>query len=250
MPGYDDLIEDVASSILSSKHTVALTGAGISVESGIAPFRGKGGLWERYDPEEYAHIATFMQNPARAWVLFKEMIEVIRRAKPNPAHLALARLEELGLLSCIITQNVDNLHQSAGSRNVIEFHGNIINLSCIECGKKQRCSEVSLDEIPPLCACGGVLRPDAVLFGEAIPFDALVSSRKEAEACDLMLVIGTSGIVQPAASMPLVAKDSGAKVVEINPEETPITFIADIFVKGGAGRVLSDIIRRVEDKLR
>jgi NAD-dependent deacetylase len=249
MSTYDELIEKAASEILNSKNTVALTGAGISVESGIATFRGAGGLWEKYDPEEYAHIAKLRSNPERAWILFKEMIETIRKGEPNPAHIALAKLEEMGLLSVIITQNVDNLHQDAGSKHVIEFHGNTINLSCMECGKKYLASAISLDEIPPLCACNGVLRPDAVLFGEAIPFDELVESRKAAETSDLMLVIGTTALIQPAASMPLIAKENGAKIIEINPEESVLTCIADIFIRGRSARVLSDILRKVEENV-
>ena len=250
MSAYEDLIDEAASLILNSKKTVALTGAGISAESGIATFRGEGGIWEKYDPEEYAHIATFRRNPSRSWILFKEMIETIKKAEPNPSHFALAKLEEMELLSSIITQNVDNLHQDAGSKKVIEFHGNTINLSCMDCGRKYTASEVSIDEIPPLCECGGVLRPDAVLFGEAIPFEALVESRKESEECDLILVIGTTALIQPAASMPLIAKGAGAKIIEINPEETALTLTADIFIKGGSARALSDILKKVEYNLR
>ncbi|MHC1566799.1 MAG: SIR2 family NAD-dependent protein deacylase [Candidatus Syntropharchaeia archaeon] len=244
----EDLIKKVAREIVDAERIVALTGAGISVESGIAPFRGKGGLWEKYDPEEYAHIVTFRKNPERSWIMLKEMLDVILAAKPNPAHKSLARLEEIGKLRCIITQNVDSLHQEAGSKDVIEFHGNNRWLVCMECRKKYR-ADKPVEEIPPRCECGGVLKPDAVFFGEPIPVDALYRSQEESEKCDVMLVIGTSGVVQPAASMPSIAKRSGARIVEINPEPTMITPIADYFLQGSAAKILPRIVEEVETLL-
>lgn len=243
----EEVIKRAAHDITKAKRIIAFTGAGISVESEIAPFRGKGGLWERYNPEEYAHISTFRNNPEKSWIMLTEMLTFIKKAKPNPAHLALAELEKLGKLRCIITQNVDNLHQKAGSTSVIDFHGNTRWLVCLECDKKYKLDEVSLEEIPPRCECSAVLKPDAVFFGEPISMDALRKSQEEASKCDLMLVIGTSAVIQPAASLPAIAKRAGATVIEINPEPTPITgIVSDYLIEGKAGEVLPRIVEAVE----
>jgi NAD-dependent deacetylase len=245
----EELIERAANDILKAKKVVALTGAGMSVESGIPPFRGKGGIWEKYDPEEYANISTFMRNPGKSWILLKEMLKEIKKAKPNPGHLGLAELERMGHLDCIITQNVDGLHHVAGNTDVIEFHGNNRLLVCLDCGKKYSVDEISLDEIPPQCTnCGGNrVKPDAVFFGEPIPIDALQRSYEESKRCQVMLVIGTSAVVYPAASMPEVAKRSGATVIEINPERTSFTHtISDYLIKGKAGEVMPLIVDAVK----
>lgn len=234
--------------LLSSKKTVALTGAGISVESGIAPFRGPGGLWEKLDPMEYAHISALHDNPEKVWKnLIAEMTGVLKRAEPNAGHLGLARLEVMDLLHTVITQNIDGLHQKAGNTDVIEFHGNFAWLSCMECGTSQDATELELDEIPPRCKCGGIYRPDCVFFGEMIPPEALNRSQKESEECDVMLVVGTSATVQPAAYMPVVARRNGAKVIEVNPESTPLTgSISHLLVRGSAGEAVSEIVSAVE----
>ena len=244
----DNLIKKAAADLAEAKMATALTGAGISTESGIPPFRGKGGLWEKYDPIEVAHIDAFLQDPAKVWnLLFKDMKEVLDKAAPNDSHKGLAKLEELGILKTIITQNVDGLHQMAGNSDVIEFHGNMASQRCMECETHYETSRVDISEIPPRCDCGGILRPDAVLFGEMIPQEALWRSRQVATDCDVMLVIGTSAVVQPAALMPVVAKDSGAKVIEINPERTPLTGdISDYLIKGTAGDVMNRIIVDLE----
>lgn len=243
----DEEITRIAKDILQSKNTVALSGAGMSVESGIPPFRGAGGLWERYDPEEYGHIATLHTAPEKAWILLREMAKGITQAKPNKGHYALAELEKMGFLNTIITQNVDGLHHLAGSRDVIEFHGNLQWVVCMGCKDRLRSTEISLDVIPPRCKkCNAVYKPDAVLFGEPIPPDALTRAHQESRACDLMLVIGTSAAVYPAASMPEVAKGAGAKVAEINPSETPLTqFISDYILMGSAGEVLLKITEKI-----
>ncbi len=226
----------------------ALTGAGISTESGIPPFRGKGGLWEKYDPMEVAHIDSFLQDPEKVWnLLFKDMKDVLDKATPSDSHKGLAKLEELGILKTIITQNVDGLHQMAGNRDVIEFHGNMAWQRCMECDAHFKTSKVKITEIPPRCDCGGILRPNAVLFGEMIPQEALWRSRQVATDCDVMLVIGTSAVVQPAALMPVVAKESGAKIIEINPESTLLTGdISDYLIKGPAGDVMNGIIEELQ----
>ena len=244
----ENLIKKAAKELAKSKRVVALTGAGVSVESGIPPFRGKGGLWEKIDPMEFAHIDSFMRDPAKVWnILIREMKDIVDRARPNDAHKGLARLEELGILRTVITQNVDGLHQMAGNTDVIEFHGNFAWQKCLDCDKKTETFKVSLDEIPPKCACGGILRPDCVFFGEMIPAEHLLRSRKAAYECDIMLVVGTSALVQPAAYIPVTAKESGAVIIEINPESTPLTgSISDYIIKGNAGEVMKAIVAEVE----
>jgi NAD-dependent deacetylase len=169
------------------------------------------------------------------------------KAKPNKGHYALAKLEEMVQISSIITQNVDGLHHVAGSRDVIEFHGNLQSVVCMDCGYTVPSSEVSLDRIPPSCGeCNGPVKPNAVFFGEAIPSDALMRADQESNSCDLMLVVGTSAEVQPAASMPSIAKNAGAKVVEINISETPFTgHVSDYIIKGPAGEVLEKLLNKV-----
>jgi len=247
----EDLIKKAAKDLAASKGVVALTGAGISVESKIPPFRGKGGLWEKIDPMEYAHIDAFKKNPAKVWnVLLKDMKEIIDKAIPNDAHKGLARLEELGILKTIITQNIDGLHQMAGNTDVIEFHGTYAWHRCMDCKNRCKSSRIDLTNIPPLCDCGGIYRPEVVFFGEIIPPEHLWRSRQLASDCDLMLVIGTSATVQPAALMPHIAKESGSKVIEINPEETPLTgSISDYLILGKAGEVMSSIITELEPLL-
>ena len=243
-------IRRAADDIVRARRVAALTGAGISVESGIPPFRGGGGLWDKYDPEEYGHIDSFLRDPAKVWTMLREFVEVIAAAQPNPAHHALAELERLGRLHCIITQNVDGLHQAAGSTDVVEFHGNNRWLVCMSCGRRFPAPGFSLDVLPPRCDCRGVLKPDAIFFGELIPPEALNRARKEAMACDIMLVIGTSALVEPAASMPVMAARCGNRVVEINPEETPLTAsVASYMLQGPAGAILPVLAAEVRTLL-
>jgi NAD-dependent deacetylase len=242
------LIQRAAKDILHSKKTVALTGAGISVESGIPAFRGSQGLWEKYDPDEYAHIDAFHSNPDRVWLMLKEMFSLIMTAKPNPAHVGLAELERMGLLSSIITQNVDGLHQAAGNRNVIEFHGTHRTLSCLKCSTKIEGSSLTLEDLPPHCShCSSLLKPDVVFFGEPIPWEAQIRSLKETESCSAMLVIGTSAVIYPAASIPITAKERGAIIIEINKEPTPLTNqISDYLISGSAGEIVPAIVEEVK----
>jgi NAD-dependent deacetylase len=244
----DDLITQAAEDLAAAGKVTALTGAGISTESGIPPFRGKGGLWERFDPMEIAHIDALMKDPAKVWtILIKEMKAIMDTAEPNDAHKGLARLEEMGKLETIITQNIDGLHQAAGNNDVIEFHGTFAWQRCMDCSQKYETRKVDISEIPPRCSCGGILRPEAVFFGEMIHQDAMWRSRQIASDCDLMLVVGTSAVVQPAALMPVIAKESGAKVVEINPEKTPLTDeISDYLIMGEAGDVMNRIVTELE----
>ena len=245
----DELITRAARDIVKAKKVVALTGAGMSVESGIAPFRGKGGLWEKYDPEEYAYINVIRNNPGKSWILLSAMQKEITKAKPNPGHLSLAELERLGFLSSIITQNVDGLHHEAGNKNIIEFHGNHRWVFCMDCGKRLKSTEISLETLPPRCECKGVFRPDVVFFGEAIPHEALTYSNQEARSCNVMLVIGTSAVIHPAASMPVIAKSSGATIIEINIEETELTgYTSDYLIRGTSGEILPKIVDKIKDE--
>lgn len=243
-----ELIERAARDILSSRWAIALTGAGISVESGIPDFRSPGGLWSRFDPMEYAHIDSFRRNPEKVWEMLKEMLELTNRARPNPAHLALAELEQRGLLKAVITQNVDGLHQRAGSKQVIEYHGNHDWLVCLGCGWRRSTLDLKPEEIPPRCRhCGQVLKPDVVFFGEPIPWQAQIRALEEARRCDLMLVIGTSAVVYPAADLPRIAKAGGAKIIEVNLEPTVLTHtLTDYLIQGRAGEVLPQILQEVK----
>ena len=243
-----DLIHQASEDLARSKNAVALTGAGISVESGIPPFRGKGGLWERFDPMEYAHINAFMKNPAKVWnVLIKEMKGIIDNARPNDAHNGLAGLEKLGILKTIITQNVDGLHQMAGNTDVIEFHGNFAWQRCMECNNRCETTKIDIGQIPPRCECGGIFKPECIFFGEMIPPQCLKRSQMAASTCGTMLVIGTSAGVQPAASIPIIAKQAGAKVIEINLERTPLSReISDYIIMGRAGEVLKTLTIEIE----
>jgi NAD-dependent deacetylase len=251
-PGKD-LYREAAEVLASRKNSVALTGAGISVESGIPAFRGSQGMWERFDPAEYATIGAFLGNPEKVWRMLSEMIDVLKRAVPNPAHHALAEMERMGTLRSVITQNVDGLHQAAGSRKVIEFHGNPSELVCIACWRRYPSLEKIEEGIPPRCACGAILKPDIVFFGEPIPWAAQEDSETEARECSVLLVIGTSAQVAPASEIPRIAKDRGAFIIEINPEETSLTRnVADMHISGSASTVLSGLteaVRAVLEKM-
>ncbi len=229
-----------------AQHALALTGAGISVGSGIPAFRGSQGLWDKYDPSEYAHISAFIENPKKVWGMLKELYGIMKGARPNFAHKALAILEEHGFLKGVITQNVDGLHQRAGSKRVIEFHGNGNTLICLSCGRIFSMEEVSLEDLPPTCPCGGVLKPQLVFFGEPIPPQALDEAFREADRCDLMLVVGTSAQVYPAAQLPYKVVDRGGGILEINLEETPLTReLPTLFLKGQASRILHRLVKEL-----
>lgn len=242
----ESLIRRTALAICQARSVVALTGAGISVESGIPDFRGPSGLWEKYDPMEYATIEAFRADPRKVWTMLLEMGSLLERAQPNPAHLALARLEEMGRLRSIITQNIDSLHQAAGSKRVIEFHGGNSRLVCLLCGRTHPRAEVKIEPLPPRCPCGGVLKPDVVFFGEPIPRGAHLHAEEEARSCQVMLVIGTSAAVSPACDLPVLAKGAGATVVEVNLEETQLTpHISDWILKGPASLVLQALLGEI-----
>ncbi len=239
------IFERAAELILRQQPCVALTGAGISAESGIPTFRSKGGLWEKFDPAVYASIDVFRRDPSKYWSIRGDFIRSYDTYQPNPGHVALADLEAMGLLRHVITQNIDGLHRKAGSRQVTEIHGSLREIFCVQCRREYRAPHIP-EGTPPRCGCGGVLKPNTVLFGESLPADALETAWREAGACRVMLVIGTSAVVQPAASLPSVAKAQGAAVVEVNLERAFSN--ADHFLEGEAGTVLPEIVSEVKKR--
>jgi len=242
----NEMIRAAAEMIFRSKLTLALTGAGISVESGIPDFRSAGGLWSKYDPSEYATITAFRQNPERVWNMLRDMDALVSRARPNLAHTGLGELEKMGFLHCIITQNVDNLHQAGGAKNVIEYHGNSSTLSCLSCGRTYRAEEKRA-EGTPRCACKSILKPDVVFFGEAIPPAAMTKSFQLASSAEVLMVVGTSAVVSPANTIPSIAKERGAKIIEINTESTHLTHtVTDVFIGQSAGEAIPQIVSELQ----
>lgn len=232
----------------SARYVAVLTGAGISAESNIPTFRdAQTGLWAQYSPEELATPQAFRRDPRLVWEWYGWRRELVGQAKPNPGHLALAELERRIPSFTLITQNVDGLHQQAGSRNVIELHGNINRTKCFEEGDVVD-SWPATTEVPPRCPrCGGYLRPDVVWFGETLPRQALSAAFEAAEQCDLFMSIGTSSVVQPAASLPVTALGRGAVVVEINPDRTPLTSQVSYVLQGAAGQVLPRLVEALRN---
>jgi NAD-dependent deacetylase len=239
----DAIYQEIANLMVNLKPCVALTGAGISAESGIPTFRSKGGLWEKYDPMIYAFIETFREDPSKYWTIRGEFIRNYDTYQPNKAHHALAELEKMGIVHHVITQNIDGLHKKAGSRNVTELHGSLRETYCLQCGKEFIAPHVPAG-MPPFCECGGVLKPNTVLFGEQLPGGALETAYHESATCKLMLVIGTSAVVQPAASLPVLAQQKGAKIVEVNIERAFPG--ADFMVAEKAGAGLSGILEEIK----
>ena len=216
-------IKQAADVIRRADYGVVFTGAGVSVESGIAPFTGAGGLWNQYDPK-FIDINFFYADPKRSWeemkkIFFTDMDE----ASPNKAHEVIARLEQAGFTKGVITQNIDGLHQRAGSKNVQEFHGTIQTLSCVLCGQHYKLAETDISQVPPRCACGGILKPDFVFYGEGIPSQAYQKSLEMAQNADVMIIVGTAGQVMPACALPYTAKEFGAKIIEVNPQASAFT---------------------------
>lgn len=243
LPGDRELARAIEL-IRSSSHTTAFTGAGVSVESGIPPFRGPEGLWSKIDPV-FLDTRFFREHPGRSWRLIKEIFyDFFGEAEPNGAHRALAALEDMHLLDAIITQNIDSLHQQAGSREVIEFHGTSRTLACTGCGRSFEASEDLLQDLPPRCAgCSGILKPDFVFFGEPIPEPARSRSFEEARIADVFILIGTTGEIQPASMIPVVADENGAGIIEINVAESRFTgSITDVFLKGRATEVMEALL--------
>ena len=234
---------EVAELLLRLKNCVVLTGAGISAESGIPTFRSKGGLWEKYDPTVYASIEVFRKDPSKYWQIRGDFIRGYDSYEPNPAHRALVELENLGIVRQVITQNIDGLHRKAGSRGVVEIHGSLREIICQQCDRTYLAPNIPGGN-PPHCGCGGVLKPNTVLFGEQLPPEALEVAIRESSTCRVMLVIGTSAVVYPAAHLPVVAKQHGAKVVEINIERAFPD--ADHVVLEKAGTAMARILEAVK----
>ena len=246
----------VAHLIDQAVSVVVFTGAGVSTESGIPDFRSPGGFWTRFDPEDFT-IDRFLASPETRRKQWRFLMagELFRDTGPNAGHLAIAELERLGKLDCVITQNIDNLHQRAGNApdRVFELHGNMRWIRCLDCGERFRLEELlakhaAADEPPSCAVCGGILKPDVVFFGEALPEPTLQEAIRHASQCDLLIVVGSSLVVYPAAYMPLYAKQSGARLVIVNLTPTPADRIADVVIHAAAGetmaRILSDFRQR------
>ncbi|MFQ5981036.1 MAG: NAD-dependent protein deacylase [Candidatus Heimdallarchaeota archaeon] len=221
---------------LKQGRTIALTGAGISADSGMPTFRGNNGLWKKYRPEELATPSAFSQNPQLVWEWYSWRLEKLISVVPNEAHFALAQLEKMEILELIISQNVDDLHERAGTSKILKLHGSIIHTKCIECNKKEQIAKPP--RAIPYCECGGMLRPDVVWFGESLSPKIQDEAFQEAATCDNMLIIGTSGIVYPAAFLPNIAKKEGAMIIEFNVAPTAITPLADYFIAAPAAESL------------
>ena len=241
-------ISEAVKIIKEAKHITAFTGAGISVESGIPPFRGADGLWSKYDPQ-VLDLTYFFNSPKESWIVIKEIFyDFFGSAKPNDAHKGLAILESKGMLKEIITQNIDNLHQEAGSKVIHEFHGNSQQLICTSCSTTYPATKINLNKLPPLCKkCNSLLKPNFIFFGEGIPSHAYQASIAAAENSDVFLVIGTTGEIMPACQIPIMAKQRGTKIIEINPEHSKFTHtITDILLKDKASVVMNQIINALQ----
>ncbi|MFW9830390.1 MAG: NAD-dependent deacetylase [Candidatus Thorarchaeota archaeon] len=244
-------IEQAAQLILNSSSTVALTGAGVSTKSGIPDFRGPNGLWTRVDPAKFASINGFLSDPKGWWEMALELAPVILNAKPNPAHNKLAELEKQKLLTLLITQNVDGLHQLAGSKNVIEVHGSLFTGTCTVCHAKvaRHYLEKAMKkrQIPVMCpTCGGLIKLDTVFFGEALPRNALAIAVDAVRNCELLLTIGSYLVVYPIATLPTIAKQTGAHLIIINLEPTPFDTQADLVFHNEAGETLTKIVNAIQ----
>ncbi len=224
-----------------AKSVVVVTGSGISSESGVPTFRGEDGLWKTYRAEELATMQAFISNPELVWEWYDWRRGLISKASPNPAHKIIAEMESRYPEFLLVTQNVDGLHRKAGSKHIVEIHGNIRLVRCMEEGKEFFLEENPLSQLPPTCDCGALLRPAVVWFGEMLPVEALATAQEHIQKADLLITVGTSGVVYPVAHFPMLAKGTGARVIEINMERTPISSIADFTVLGKAGEVLPEL---------
>lgn len=252
-------IDRAAELMLGAKYVVALTGAGVSVESGVRPFRGPDGIWTEYGEPPMDGYQRFLADPKREWErminregYMKGLFEAFETAKPNPGHYAMAELEEIGVLKCVITQNVDNFHREAGNRNLAEIHGNLHLLRCINCNSRYSREEieVSLEELPPHCPeCGGIIKSDGVYFGEPIPVDVLRKCQDEVSKCDCMLLAGTSGFVYPAAGFPHMVKQGGGSLVEVDPYGTELTDMCNVALCGKSGEILPRLVDQIKAKM-
>lgn len=252
--GTKEKIGRVAKLIAEAKHIVVFTGAGVSTESGIPDFRSPEGLWSKFDPEDFT-IDKFLSSPETRRKQWRFLLsgDLLKDARPNAAHKAIAELEALGRLDCVVTQNIDSLHQKAGNDpgRIYELHGNIKWIRCLDCGNRSPLEEIlgecGASEETPVCRrCGGILKPDVIFFGEALPEETLREATWHANHCDLLIVVGSSLVVYPAAYMPLYAKQSGAKLVIVNLTATPSDRIADVVIHASAGDVMERILAEVK----
>ncbi len=248
-------INDAARLLLRAKHTVALVGAGLSAESGIPTFRGPGGLWTKKGEPDMRGYEAFMRDPKAWWENrlkpqdpdMEAFAKALETSKPNPGHHALAEMERAGYLHHIVTQNVDNLHQAAGSTRVAEIHGNRYKVRCLSCLARYHRDQVSLQTLPPRCpACGGIMKNDGVMFGEPIPADVLARCQEQASLADCMLIIGTSALVYPAAGLPAIARQRGAPLIEVNPLPTALSSACDLVIREPSGKAMPYLIDRIK----
>lgn len=269
----EGLIDRAARDLVGSEYAIALTGAGMSTESGIRDFRGPEGVWttdKEAEARAYRTYDLFLEDPGAYWEEMSDpqgarggFYHEIKKAKPNPGHYALAELEKSGILKCVITQNIDGLHEKAGGKKVLEYHGSVYKLRCLSCGSRYRVEEVSLEKLPPRCKCGEVLKSDVVYFKEPIPSDVAEESEEKALECDLMLICGTSAVVYPFANLPILARfrlgnlppglhaagyKTSVKIIEVNAEPTPLTQegVSDCLIQGKTGEILPRIVEQVK----
>lgn len=236
--------QQLINKLKKAKTVAVLTGAGISAESGVPTFRGEEGLWKKFRPEELANFDAFMRNPKLVWEWYNYRKKIVNEVEPNAAHYALVQVEERYDNFHLITQNVDNLHRRAGSKRIYELHGNIMRNRCVDCNKYIDDISFSQEELPR-CECGGLMRPDVVWFGESLPRQVLINSFTAANSSDVFFSIGTSAVVQPAASLPLEAKNAGAFVVEINIEPTVISNLVNESILGKAAEIMPDLVEKI-----
>ena len=237
-----DALAEAAVRLRGARRVLALTGAGVSAESGVPTFRGPDGLWRQFRAEDLATPHAFARDPKLVWEWYAWRREIIAPLRPNAAHVALARLDGSVPSFLLATQNVDALHSAAGSRRLVELHGSLWRLRCVGCGQAAEDRRVPLPELPPRCACGAVLRPDVVWFGEMLPPQAVEEAVRAARSAEVVLVIGTSSIVYPAAALPEMARSAGGFVIEVNTEPTPLTVSAHVSLRGPAAELVPALV--------
>ncbi|MBZ0198693.1 MAG: NAD-dependent deacylase [Ignavibacteriaceae bacterium] len=238
--------KDVIKIISNARSVVFFTGAGISAESGIPTFRGKDGIWNKLRPEELANFDAFMRNPKLVWEWYKHRMEIVHKSEPNAGHLAIAEMQNMFDKVTVVTQNIDNLHIRAGSKTVYELHGNIERNYCVKC-KQFFNKDFDISKGAPMCKCGGLIRPDVVWFGEYLPEDQFTAGDNAARQCDLFFIVGTSGVVYPAASLIFTAKNNGATLIEINIEPTEVCSSVNYSLYGKSGSILPELIKLIKD---